>query len=137
MDWPKITHDTESHPYPCAESRRLAGRVASFAESAAYFLREHYLFFAMQMFKEALRDFDSLHLKLGLHPPSLAQSVALKTIVERARVCQAIEEEPECPGDMPSEMWESIRGDRRAMTEVIRSAIRATKQNIIHKVQNL
>lgn len=42
----------------------------------------------------------------------------------------AIEQEPELPGDMPDDMWEAIKGDRDAVQEAMRIAVRQTKGGI-------
>lgn len=46
----------------------------------------------------------------------------------------AIDQEPEVPGEMPDEMWEAIKGDRDAMTNAIRIAVRQTKEGIRNRL---
>lgn len=68
----------------------------------------------------------------------LRGTIAIPTaLVEKSRVHVAVNEEPECPGDMPDEMWEAIRDDRDAVAEAIRIAVRQTKQNILNRVEAL
>lgn len=48
----------------------------------------------------------------------------------RAEFTAAVDAEPELPGDMPDEMWLSIRDDRDAATEAMRIVVRQTKCGI-------
>jgi catalase len=44
---------------------------------------------------------------------------------------QAIEDEPELPGDMPDAMWESLRkADREEMVTAFRVTVQKTKEGI-------
>jgi hypothetical protein len=43
---------------------------------------------------------------------------------------QAIDDEPEVPGPMPDEMWAALNGDRDAVENAIRIAVRQTKDGI-------
>lgn len=52
-------------------------------------------------------------------------------------ILDAIECEPELPGNIPEEMFEVIREDRNAMAETIRIAVRQTKANILKRVAKL
>ena len=67
--------------------------------------------------------------------------LALSALVVGARDRQREEDaaladiEPELPGEMPDEMWEAIQGDRDAVGEALRIAVRQTKQNIATAVR--
>lgn len=50
---------------------------------------------------------------------------------------QAIEEEPEFPGQMPDEMWEALRNDRDALTFAFVASARATKSEIKKRADEL
>lgn len=56
------------------------------------------------------------------------------TRIERERCLQAVKDEPELPGDMPDEMWATIAGDRDAITEALRVAVRQTKAGIRERI---
>lgn len=50
-------------------------------------------------------------------------------------VIEAIDAEPELPGEMPEEMWDTLRqfayrDDREGMIEALRILVRLTKQGI-------
>ena len=47
---------------------------------------------------------------------------------------EMIDEEPELPGDMPDEMFNTIKGDKDAITQALRIAVRQTKNNIKRKI---
>lgn len=53
---------------------------------------------------------------------------------ERDRCLQAVDDETEFPGDMPDEMWDAIAGDRDAMAEALRIAVRLTKDGIRERI---
>lgn len=55
-------------------------------------------------------------------------ATAEATRIERARCLEAIASVPELPGEMPDEMWNKVMGDRDAMTEALRIAVRKTKE---------
>lgn len=57
------------------------------------------------------------------------------TRVERERCLQAVDAEPEFPGDMPDAMWNAIALDRERMTEAMRIAVRMTKENIRKRIK--
>ena len=57
-------------------------------------------------------------------------ATAEATKIERERCLQAVDDEPELPGDMPDEMWEAIVGDRDATAEAMRVVVRHTKAGI-------
>lgn len=46
-----------------------------------------------------------------------------------------IDQEPECPGPMPDEMWESIRNDKDAMENAIKIAVKLTKKGIHERIR--
>jgi hypothetical protein len=55
-------------------------------------------------------------------------------------VINAIEEEPELPGQMPDEMWDTIQhfcrtGDRDGMEELLTATVRTTKEGIKERVR--
>lgn len=56
------------------------------------------------------------------------------TKIERERCLQAVDDEPELPGDMPDEMWEAIVGDRDATAEAMRVVVRQTKAGIRERI---
>ena len=47
-----------------------------------------------------------------------------------ARIIEAIDAEPELPGDMPDEMWNAISTSREYAVEAMRIAVRQTKRGI-------
>ena len=47
-----------------------------------------------------------------------------------AAIIAIVDEEPELSDEMPDEMFQAIQGDKDAITEVIRIAVRLTKQGI-------
>jgi len=49
---------------------------------------------------------------------------------QREKDAEIVDAEPECPGDMPDEMFSLLRNDRDAMSEAIRASVRLTKRNI-------
>jgi hypothetical protein len=53
---------------------------------------------------------------------------------ERERCLQAVDGEPELPGDMTDEMWAAIAGDRDAMAEALRIVVRQTKAGIRERI---
>ena len=57
--------------------------------------------------------------------------------LERRRCLRAVDDEPELDDDMPDELWECISGDRAAITEALRSAVRATKAGIRDRIMNV
>ncbi len=106
-----------------------------------------------KLFDELLEDFAKLNdkykqlqaenerLKKQICTGANALSVAEETIANlgtatreneqlRGKVFRAVDSEPDCPGDMPDEMWAAINGDRDATSEAIRSAVRLTKHDI-------
>ena len=58
----------------------------------------------------------------------------LKAMLERTAVLKPVDDEPELPDDMPDEMWEAIAGDRDAMAEAMRIAVRQTKDGIRKRI---
>lgn len=62
------------------------------------------------------------------HEKLQAENKKLRKAIEAA-----INDEPECPGKMPDEMWEKIKGDRDAAEEAYRIAIRLTKEGIMRR----
>lgn len=78
----------------------------------------------------------------GFDPPDAALIAAAPSHVDlierlfaqleqaRTEFTAAVDAEPELPGDMPDEMWLSIRDDRDAATEAMRIVVRQTKCGI-------
>ena len=61
--------------------------------------------------------------------------VPCSALLDPAHVAKAIDDEPECPGEMPEEMWQALKvmgetNDRAGMTEDIRLTVRLTKEGI-------
>lgn len=56
------------------------------------------------------------------------------TRIERERCLQAVKDEPELPGEMPDAMWNKIAGDRDAITEALRIAVKQTKRGIRDRI---
>lgn len=54
--------------------------------------------------------------------------------LERERCIAAVLAEPECPGEMPDEMWLAICSDRDATTKAFQIAVRKTKEEIIKRI---
>lgn len=50
---------------------------------------------------------------------------------------RAVADEPECPGEMPDEMWMAIRGDRTVAMEAVRLTVRVTKRGIRGRIRAL
>ena len=58
-------------------------------------------------------------------------------LLDISEVQSAVESEPELPGTMPDEMWNSIRNDRDACAEAMRIAVRQTKSGILGRINKL
>ncbi len=54
---------------------------------------------------------------------------------ELAALKQAIQAEPELPGDMPDAMWCALNDDRDAMNEAFRIVVRQTKEGILERAK--
>ncbi len=67
----------------------------------------------------------------GSHPASV-----LSELLERKTVLDAIASEPECEGDMPDEIWQTIKTkqDVMAYSQLI---VRLTKKNIMDRINAL
>lgn len=61
-------------------------------------------------------------------------ATAESTRLERDRCLRAVDDEPDLPGDMPDEMWTAIAGDRDAIQQVLRIAVRQTKAGIRERI---
>ena len=76
---------------------------------------------------------------LGINPADLRAAFLAGVAHGRARQREEdaalADIEPELPGEMPDEMWEAIQGDRDAVGEALRIAVRQTKQNIATAVR--
>lgn len=68
-------------------------------------------------------------------PALLTELVELRKLVKG--VNDAIDAEPELPGDMPDEMWEKIRIDRELARMAFILTVKATKQGIINRIAAL
>lgn len=64
----------------------------------------------------------------------ILSATAEATKIERERCLQAVDDEPELPGDMPDDMWETIVGDRDATAEAMRVVVRQTKAGIRERI---
>ena len=52
-------------------------------------------------------------------------------------VQQAIDDEPEFPGDIPEEMYQTITsGDKDTVSEALRISVRLTKSGILERVKS-
>lgn len=48
----------------------------------------------------------------------------------------AIDSEPELPDQMPDEIWEKVKNDREALTELLRITVRKTKEGIYNRARS-
>ena len=48
----------------------------------------------------------------------------------------AIDSEPELPDSMPDEIWEKVKNDRDALTELLRITVRKTKEGILTRARS-
>lgn len=55
----------------------------------------------------------------------------------REGTIEAVQAEPELPGDMPDDMWEKIRNNRELTGEAMRIAVRQTKEGIEERIRAL
>ena len=75
-------------------------------------------------------------MKTALSPQTESVAgVPCSALLDPAHVAKAIDDEPECPGEMPDEMWQALKvmgetNDRAGMTEAIRLTVRLTKEGI-------
>lgn len=76
-----------------------------------------------------------LFAKIGEHPGT--KKVLHHDAAAAHALLQAIEGEPEFPGEMPDEMWEALRNDRDAMTFAFGASVRATKDEIKRRASEL
>lgn len=56
------------------------------------------------------------------------------TLRERQRCIASVEAEPELDGPMPDSVWDLINSNKEAAAEVLRAAVRATKNGIISRI---
>lgn len=61
----------------------------------------------------------------------------VQTHMKLELVHNAIDDEPEFPGDMPDEMWEAIRNNRDAMMKAMKLAVQLTKSGIKDRLNDL
>lgn len=59
-----------------------------------------------------------------------------------ALVAKTIDDEPELPGDMPDELWQSFKmltmlDDKESMTELLRGLIKLTKKSIKEELEKI
>ncbi len=54
--------------------------------------------------------------------------------LSKERVIKAIDDEPELPGDMPDIIYESVKNDKDALTELLRITVRETKDGIKKRI---
>lgn len=76
---------------------------------------------------------DCLHKNGYIHDPERHEPSDLIPSWKKEAV-QVVSEEPELPGEMPEEMWETIRNDRDAVTQALKIAVRETKAGIIKRI---
>jgi hypothetical protein len=50
--------------------------------------------------------------------------------IPRKHVLEAIESEPELPGEMPDAVWNMLVANKEDATQILRAIVRTTKQNI-------
>ena len=50
------------------------------------------------------------------------------------KILQAINAEPECPGEMPDEMWTAINNDRDAATKTLQLTVKLAKEGIAKRI---
>ena len=60
-----------------------------------------------------------------------------KTKITLSAALKAIDDEPELPGEMPDDVWESLRSDRATMETVLRGIVQTTKQNIKGRIERV
>ena len=60
-----------------------------------------------------------------------------KTKITLSAALKAIDDEPELPGEMPDDVWESLRSDRAMMETVLRGVVQTTKQNIKGRIERV
>lgn len=60
-----------------------------------------------------------------------------KTKITLSAVYKAIDDEPELPGEMPDEVWESLRSDRAMLETVLRGVVQTAKQNIRDRIERV
>ncbi|NMB83277.1 MAG: hypothetical protein GYA14_15820 [Ignavibacteria bacterium] len=55
----------------------------------------------------------------------------------KERVIEAIDVEPELPGEMPDEIYQSVQGDKDALAELLRITVGETKRGIRNRISDL
>ena len=54
---------------------------------------------------------------------------------EKQRCIDAVNAEPEYPGEVSDKMWEAVKDDRDLMREVLRLTVELTKKGIIERIR--
>ena len=78
---------------------------------------------------------DELRKAIDFEYPEEARQLQTKNKRLKEIAVKAILDEPECPGDMPDEMWETIKNDRDAATRTYQIVVKQTKENIIGRFE--
>lgn len=60
-----------------------------------------------------------------------------KTKITLSAALKAIDDEPELPGEMPDDVWESLRSDRAMMETVLRGVVQTAKQGIRNRIERV
>ena len=60
-----------------------------------------------------------------------------KTKITLSAALKAVDDEPELPGEMPDDVWESLRSDRAMMETVLRGVVQTAKQNIRDRIERV
>jgi hypothetical protein len=122
------------------EERRFQAAVKIFCA----YLKYERAFTAKEIIKRAILDADALLGELGKPPIApieeapvkvVPEAVSRETLKERERCLAAVDVEDELPGDMPDNIWAIVRDDRDAASEILRLAVRATKQGIRDRIE--
>ena len=61
------------------------------------------------------------------------QESGRKEVVKLA--LQAIEDEPEFPGDIDDELWDALNGNKENVISAMRSSVRLTKKGIVERLE--
>lgn len=60
--------------------------------------------------------------------PNVSGSLPVEDVVK------AINDEPELPGEMPDEIYQAVKNDKDALTELVRITVRETKKGILERL---
>ena len=59
------------------------------------------------------------------------------TKITLSAALKAVADEPELSGEMPDDVWESLRSDRAMMETVLRGVVQTAKQNIRDRIERV